>query len=736
MRAHRSRTSHDGPRTEGISPAPGKVTRTQLVDSGSANPPAVVGSEHGTPVPSARTPTPAGVLQRHLDEALGFVEGNRRGEVQPRSVGDGDRHRATSADPRAIAAAGVGGGGQPLPHGQTIQAAFGDHDISGIRAHVGGAAAEAARGIGASAYATGQDVAFAGAPDLHTAAHEAAHVVQQRAGVHLPGGVGRAGDAYERNADAVADRVVRNQSAADLLPGGGTTGAGSRDQVQRQPPTEPPPAGAATPSSKYLPTMRVEPHFLGVSLGEEHNRFLAHHTNRKQAPPGAKFWWSASSGRNKVASIETPNGEETPGLVVVRPYRPGRTAVNVSLLYAPEGRKDRWTAYRAPPVELAVWKPSATWSITRKDPGGLEDADPRRVTEGDTLVVTATMNELGVFYQDLAVEMRSDTPAAFRPRGPGMWMGRGIYQQSFAVVGPCRRKSAFEVYLGKSRSRDDAVRTVVDLESEMDRTHFLEKCSQADSRVLAAKLRLDAWLGSVCNAYASAWEVHTKVLKDQDASDRLLGDIILTAALTFVAGGVGGLIGEAMRKAGRGAFMVDAVKDLAKLGIKAAGSVARPRSAAALAAFPPDPLKWRGLKEQRVNTELAVVTEALLGWRDRAGKQGFSMNFDPDVEVFEALKIDGTPVGSLRPVDEGATALKMEKGFWTKWLEHYAYTVVAKAAARYPYPRRDTMKNTGSRIAARCKELGIDHDRIAHAARQRARREADKWNRDHWGDRR
>lgn len=35
---------------------------------------------------------------------------------------------------------------------------------------------------GARAYAMGSDVAFASAPDLHTAAHAAAHTVQQRGG--------------------------------------------------------------------------------------------------------------------------------------------------------------------------------------------------------------------------------------------------------------------------------------------------------------------------------------------------------------------------------------------------------------------------------------------------------------------------------------------------------------------------------------------------------------------------
>ena len=55
--------------------------------------------------------------------------------------------------------------------------------------------------MGAEAIASGTHVAFAGPPSLFTAAHEAAHVVQQAAGVDIDGGVGRDGDRYERHAD-------------------------------------------------------------------------------------------------------------------------------------------------------------------------------------------------------------------------------------------------------------------------------------------------------------------------------------------------------------------------------------------------------------------------------------------------------------------------------------------------------------------------------------------------------
>ncbi len=134
-------------------------------------------------------------------------------------------------DPLRAAAAGVRGGGSALPHADSIQEAFGHHDVSDVTAHAGGDAAEACQAMGATAFASGSDVAFGGTPDLHTAAHEAAHVVQQRAGVQLDGGVGRSGDRYERHADAVADAVARGESAEGLLDTM-APGAGGGDAVQ------------------------------------------------------------------------------------------------------------------------------------------------------------------------------------------------------------------------------------------------------------------------------------------------------------------------------------------------------------------------------------------------------------------------------------------------------------------------------------------------------------------------
>src|SRR5262249_38744849 len=77
--------------------------------------------------------------------------------------------------------------------------------------------AAAAGAMGARAYAAGNHVVLGGDADLFTVAHEAAHVVQQRGGVQLKGGVGVLGDVYERHADQVAERVVTGQSAEALL---------------------------------------------------------------------------------------------------------------------------------------------------------------------------------------------------------------------------------------------------------------------------------------------------------------------------------------------------------------------------------------------------------------------------------------------------------------------------------------------------------------------------------------
>lgn len=109
---------------------------------------------------------------------------------------------SNSAMAAELAEGAIQGGGSELPFLDRIQESFGAHDLSDARAHFGEAAESATSSLGAMAFAYGEDVAFSEPPDLFTAAHEAAHVV---------------GVAGEAEADAVAERVVAGQSAADLL---------------------------------------------------------------------------------------------------------------------------------------------------------------------------------------------------------------------------------------------------------------------------------------------------------------------------------------------------------------------------------------------------------------------------------------------------------------------------------------------------------------------------------------
>jgi len=193
MRSHRDL----GPSSDDAASSAGAVGKRTLTASvqrraAPAAPPATTALAAPTGDAGAGLDDPFGL---HLTSPVQRAGGGAAGEDPART--------------QAIAAEGVAGSGGALPYLDTIQRSFGPaHDVGGIEAHVGGPAATAASAIGAEAYATGTRVAFGSSPDLHTAAHEAAHVVQQRAGVHLRGGVGEAGDRHEQHA---ADREGRTQ---------------------------------------------------------------------------------------------------------------------------------------------------------------------------------------------------------------------------------------------------------------------------------------------------------------------------------------------------------------------------------------------------------------------------------------------------------------------------------------------------------------------------------------------
>ena len=230
-------------------PSPGKVSLTSKLPPRPGHEPAVQAKAASGAAISASPAQPREPLVTRQPADDGYVEALHFGSPEPVAVQMRSASGTASADDEKQAhevhqasADGLRGSAQHLPHLDRIQQSFGRHEVGHIEAHVGGPAVDATKRMGAVAYASGSQVAFAAQPDLHTAAHEAAHVVQQASGVRLANGVGAVGDTYEQHADAVADAVVAGHSAETLLDGmapgsrpspGGPAAATQRAVVQR-----------------------------------------------------------------------------------------------------------------------------------------------------------------------------------------------------------------------------------------------------------------------------------------------------------------------------------------------------------------------------------------------------------------------------------------------------------------------------------------------------------------------
>lgn len=152
------------------------------------------------------------VRERVLAKRRAALDSRRDDPLHDHRGAEDDATGSREANPVEIAERGVAGASDPLPHVQTLQPLFGHHDLSKVKAQVGGPAAEAARALGAKAYTVGERVGFASAPDLQLAAHEAAHVIEQRAAVARKGAVDTGGsDPGEVLADAIADAAGRGE---------------------------------------------------------------------------------------------------------------------------------------------------------------------------------------------------------------------------------------------------------------------------------------------------------------------------------------------------------------------------------------------------------------------------------------------------------------------------------------------------------------------------------------------
>ena len=142
--------------------------------------------------------------------SCGSCSEEKKKKVQRRALGDTGREV-----PESVGSI-LGSAGRPLDDEtrMSMESRFG-RSFADVRVHTDTHAAESARDISAAAYTSGTHIVFGAgrfAPQTPAGrrllAHELAHVVQQRSGTALPGGIGPADDAHEQAADRAADAVV------------------------------------------------------------------------------------------------------------------------------------------------------------------------------------------------------------------------------------------------------------------------------------------------------------------------------------------------------------------------------------------------------------------------------------------------------------------------------------------------------------------------------------------------
>lgn len=156
-------------------------------------------------------------VQRLILPVLQRLAGDGASPAAAEQMPTGIDSDVTAPQIRLAAEKGLQTSVSALPYRERLQQAFGPHDISHVKAHLGAEASASATAMKARAFASGGHVVFNGMPDLHTVAHEVTHTLQQQRGIQLSTGVGQVGDVYEQQAELVAQRVTAGQSVAGLL---------------------------------------------------------------------------------------------------------------------------------------------------------------------------------------------------------------------------------------------------------------------------------------------------------------------------------------------------------------------------------------------------------------------------------------------------------------------------------------------------------------------------------------
>jgi hypothetical protein len=440
--------------------------------------------------------------------------------------------------------------------------------------------------------------------------------------------------------------------------------------------------------------------------------------NFDAAPRGSAFHWGYGIETDTVAvlkgSTTAHRGASTK--VNVQARTPGTFAIQGTPVHQVPGGPEIQGDPRHARFQVAQPTLTMLSMMPRKADGS--GADRNHLSVGDKLIVRVLIGGVdGKHMEDPSAAAVKGAPNAdlvdFGKPVQSFPDGRS-YDVEFVMNAPGTFDMSLElgigdIALGKGPKAEHIQATV-----ERDRQEFINLCNQCHVRIDQAYTQANSIMEVLSAAYGNAYDNHVTTLKAQDASNRLAMDILLGAALAFIPGGVGGVVGSWMKSKGAGDFLVDAVKDLAKAGTRGIqGAIVGPAIPGAGEAMRPmskDPRTWRAEYNVTVNGEKKVALAQLDRWLTAANTKSpdFAMDFDPLETINAALTKDGKEVASLPVPDQAEHQKKFELGMWKEWLETFAYT--AGAVVGYGGAQAGLVENTGKKIVNRLNDLGEDGD--------------------------
>lgn len=512
--------------------------------------------------------------------------------------------------------------------------------------------------------------------------------------------------------NAAVDRLLDNYQDRDAASGVAGPPPAPATSVQRD--------TAGAPPTEFVPTVVADPAGPTTLKLFQHQIQSWQIANWRNAPKGTYFHWGwAVEGDNmlRLVADDTKDNDATK-LISVQARKPGPAKIQGTPVHQVPGGPQMTGDVRRVPITVTPPTLNLLSLMPRKADGSGGNLD--HLSVGDKIIARV---EVGNVDAD-----QLEDPSVVGLGGTGVgnvevgtWRRAqkltdgATYDVELNITRPAASLNlTVELGLGDITLGQGAKASGIHGEVEMDRQEFLNAASLCGDKIEQAYTRANSVFEVLCAAYGNAYDAYDNTLKAQDASNNLLGDIVLNAALAFIPGGVGGVVGAFMKNGKAGDFLADGVKDLAKAGARGIENAAvgggRIPSGAAMKPMADDPRSWRAQQAVQKNTEKEKVLSELIRWKSKAlaSAPDFFLNFDPVATMDNALDSNGQPLKDIPVPDQAEHERLFELGMWKEWLSTSGYTVSQDFG--YYGPEPTVKENQGKKIRDRINKLGEDGD--------------------------